>query len=286
MSIALDLGSHSIRSLRPVGRQLHARNCRSVYSILPDNTEQRRLLEKAKIAYAACDDNLILLGEAAEELSRLFQTPCIDLLPGGTVPQSDPVARQIIALFIDALLPAPTMERQICCFTQSGHARAQTSFESRTGFVAHLIQLRGYVPRPLGAGMALIFAELVQEKFTGIGLALGAAGAEISIAHCGHEIASCSVPRGRVWADELATLIATEPRVGRLTQRLSIVCGGGTARTPGFCGLLRQQLYQHRLPVELGDIRLASDSPYTIARGCLINAQLEAADTQPLRRAA
>lgn len=335
MSIALDLGTHALRSLRRDGDHLIARRCRTAYAVLPDHGEQRQLLERAAIAYSVCEGNLILQGDAAAELSRLFQVPCIDLLPNGVVPQADPVARQIIGLLIDSLLPVPAQPHEICCFTQPLHAvRRHGGKTGQLEFFTRLIRLRGYIPQALNAGMAVIFAEMSREAFTGIGASCGASGCEISVAHQGREIVACSVPRGGQWIDqhlaraqqaycwdafgnksldvdrmarekesrsliapnnpedqlladrygdlvsfalgELSRELATIPQLADLPQPLHVVCGGGVARIPDFCELLRRQFAAMEWPIGIGAIRLATDSPYTIARGCLINAELEA----------
>src|SRR6185436_14306847 len=158
---------------------------RSVYAVLPDNATQRQLLDRADIPFAACEGHLILLGDAAAELARSFQTPCCDLLPGGVLPQSDPIARQVISLLIDALLP-PSHQHALCCYTQPLHAlRRHGGTTGQHEFFARLIHLRGYEPRLLSAGLALISAEMRAEAFTGIGFVVGASGCEISVAHQG-----------------------------------------------------------------------------------------------------
>jgi hypothetical protein len=55
---------------------------------------------------------------------------------------------------------------------------------------------------------------------------------------------------------------------------LPVVIGGGSARIPGFLDLLNQHLHESALPVDHQSIRL-STAEYTIARGLLIQAELE-----------
>lgn len=337
MSIGLDLGARSFRSLRRGTNRLIGRACRSGYAVLPDIAAQRDLLQRASISYAHCEDNLVLLGDSAAEFSRTFQAPCLDLLPQGCVPREDPIARQISAILAESLLPTPQSEGEICCFTTPGRARGmQMAGTDPAEFFTRVIKLRGYVPRRLNAGMAIVLADLVQEAFTGIGLTLGAAGCEVSLAHCGVEVAHCTVPRGGRWIDEqiaqgaqsycwdvfgnkrldldhasrtkeraaggdaqasaedrqrllelyrdLLTSVAETMtrefgralRLHNVPQPLSLVCAGGGAELPGFCDLLQRQLEVVEFPIRLRDVRLArEESQFTVARGCLVNAELE-----------
>lgn len=202
MTIAIDPGAHAFRSLRRDGDQLVARRCRAVYATLPDTSAQRQLLDRAGVTYALCEGHLVLMGDPAAELARSFQTTCLDLLPGGIVPQADPVARQVAGLLVDALLPPARQPNELCCFTQPGHAlRRHGGKSGQKEFFTQLIRLRGYTPVLVNAGMALIHAEMRAEEFTGLGISLGASGCEISMAHHGHEVLACSSPRGGQWID-------------------------------------------------------------------------------------
>ena len=337
MSVGLDLGTYGMRSLWLQDDHLRARQSRTVYSTLPDRPEQRRLLEQAQISYATCEGALVLIGEAAGEFARLFQATALPLLPGGAVPREDPLARQILATQVEQLLPPAEADETPCCWTFPGASRSRSpQAEETQAFISRLLRLRGYRPIEIPSGMAVVFAELVPEAFTGMGLTVGAAGCEFSLAHQGTELFSCSVPRGGNWVDEqlaarlnlacwdgrgqrLPDLAQAESRklslagtlvhprddhdalvcevyremlthvfqeaarelarasgLRRSNRPFSLVCCGGSTHAAGFAELALRQLRQVAFPVEIGDLRVVAASPYTVARGCLINAHLEA----------
>jgi len=335
MKISLDLGSHSFRSLRSAGDHLVARRMRSVYCTLPDSDTHRRLLEKTGTSFLTCDHHLVLIGEPAIEISRLLQIPCLDLLPRGQLAAQDPISRQIINLLVDALLPqAEGGSGGVCCFTHTGAMR-RSQVAAQLDFFSRLIRLRGYTPLPLPAGQALILAELVQERFTGIGLVVGATACEVTVSQLGQELHSWTIPRGGRWLDEhlarergdmlhdasgqrlldldkaaldrealsssvlapvsrdekllarlcreltweiaadLCQKLREDPRLSNLPRPVNLVCGGGIAQIPGFCDLMLEALERRDDAVPVGRIIAADSSPYTIARGLLVHAELE-----------
>ena len=73
--------------------------------------------------------------------------------------------------------------------------------------------------------------------------------------------------------------------IATLSGPLPLVCWGGPALADGFLPVLSERLERGCLPVAVGDMRVVADSTYTIARGCLILAELESAPA-PLRRGA
>jgi len=202
MNVGLDLGTHSLRSVWLNGDHLRSRRCRCAYLVLPDSGARRHVLSQAGIPFASCEAHLVLMDDAAVENWRLFQAPWVPLLPEGKVPREDPVCRQILAAQVERLLPTPPTTGALCCMVLPRGARPDTpAGEHGCEFLKRLVRLRGYEPLLLSPGMAVVLSELVDEGFTGIGLTFGAGSCEFSLAHCGVEIATASLPRGGDWID-------------------------------------------------------------------------------------
>jgi len=203
MSTALDVGSHRLKTLRHDGERLLGRSCRSRYAVIDNQESQRTLLNHMNIPHAVCDEGLVVIGDHATDFSRLFQVPCLPLLPHGRIPQSNPPARQIIAALIESHLPEPKQSGEICCLSFPGlPAKEQAQGNTDYEFYTRLIRLQGYEPLVLTSSLAVVLAEMVGHSFTGIGINLGASSCEVSLAHLGNEIAHCSISRGGDWIDE------------------------------------------------------------------------------------
>jgi len=200
MAIALDLGSHTFRSLRLEGTELKARSCHTVYSVLPALEANCRLLEKSDIAYAICDGQIILMGDEAAQLSPLFQKSAVPVLADGKIPKNDPLARQVLATMIKSLLPANPPSGDLCCLTAP--KMTPSGNDGDLTFFSKVVQLEGYRPVFLNESMALVLAELGHQGFTGLGLTFGASHCEATLAHQGKTIDFCKIPRGGNWIDE------------------------------------------------------------------------------------
>lgn len=203
MSVALDPGACWFRSLRADGERLVERRERAVFVSLPDAEAQRQLLERSGVTYTTGEGYLALIGQAAADLSPVFQTSCRDLLPYGDLPNDDPVARQIMAMLVESLLPEAATPGDLCCLIRCGGSTSDPGrLSRRTEFFTRLIRLRGFRPIELSAGMAVVYAGLADQAFSGIGLELGSCGCEVALAHRGVPLASFWIPRGGRWIDE------------------------------------------------------------------------------------
>ena len=320
MSIGLDLGTTQFRSLRIAGEELIARQCRAVYVVLSDTASHRRLLEQSGAKFASCGDDLVLFGDLALEWADILNLPVIALLPGGRVPQSDPVARQILTLMIDAVLPQAERLGDVCCLTiPGGHDIHQAELPYDVRFFQQLVALRGYQPKLISPGQAVVLAELESASFSGIGISFGAGNCQIGIVHCGRELASCSfdecpvehssdrveptsantgeesIPADRMLRaarDQVLvrgltqTLTAARDELDRqgvirwLAQPTHVVCTGRPTTESGFSQLFAQVWSSLDWPMKVGQLRVSTDAIYSIARGCLIQSRLENRDDQ------
>ena len=194
MSVGLDLGTTEFRSIRDSGGDLIARRCRASYLVVKDTPGHRRLLEHAQARHGTCGDDLVVFGDDAVECAAMLDLPVVPLLHDGCLPHGDPVARQILALMVESVLPAAGSGGPICCLTvPGGYALDGDNQSLDVRFLKQLVALRGYQPQLISSALAIVLAELSDASFSGLGISLGATNCEIGVIHCGRELARCTI---------------------------------------------------------------------------------------------
>lgn len=225
MTIALDVGASSLRTLCRDGGQLACRTVPMAYAVLEDTPAHRRLLDDAGIRFLLTDDRILLVGRAAITSAGLFQVPLRPLLPSGRLPQGDPVARQIISCLMETVLPAAAVSDVICVMSlPPGMNRDAVSSAADVSFFQRLVQLQNYCPHIVPASQALVLAELGGTAFSGIGLVLGASGGDALLARHGQLLCRVTTGTGGDWLD------STLWRRGLLSQQQCPSDEAGTVR--------------------------------------------------------
>jgi hypothetical protein len=74
--------------------------------------------------------------------------------------------------------------------------------------------------------------------------------------------------------EDTARQLRSTPRARTVPQPLPLVCASELAAADDILTLLDQSLQQTPLPLEISELRVTNDV-YAIARGCLIDAELE-----------
>ena len=206
MSIALDIGTSRLRSIRRDGVELIGRSMPAAFSLVDDDPTSRALLARAELPFAIGEGQLALVGDAALDHAAAFHALPLPLLPGGMVPVDDPPARQLLASMIESLLPEAQQILSPCAIVMPA---ASMNDESSIEFVLRLVRLRGYRPLLVTATHALALATLSAEGFSGVCVSVAAGGCSISLVHCGRELTCIQQETGTHFID---SRIATAER--------------------------------------------------------------------------
>lgn len=201
MSIALDIGASGLRSLFRNGPVLRGRNTPAFYVVLPEQPPEQRLLQQLCVPFSTCDGSYVVFGRHAIELAQSLKLPLIPVLPGGRLPEGDPLGRQVAATLVEALIPSRGIRAGSAGLILPGNPEADAE-NALLGFIQRLLALRGYRPCLVHAGRACVLAELEDQGFQGIGLSVGAACSSLCIARGGRSLAECTVARGCNHIDE------------------------------------------------------------------------------------
>lgn len=338
MSAALDLGSSEFRSLRRVDDRLIARRLPAVYTMVDDTPANRRVLEQSRHTYSATEGTLVVIGDAALDVSSLLSRPLIPLLPGGQLEDQDPIGRQVCVWLIELLLPQATHPNQQCLISLP---RGEVESEGATGwtskFLEHVVQLQGYQTEIISPVTALALGELEESEFTGICLDIGAEAITLGVMRQSQPVFTARFLKGSrevierfghvrkkyVWdhsgnayidlpsiqnwlthgdislvspssPDEewlaeaysellLSALFSMKRKLrtaldSEFERPLPMVLSGGPVRLTGFSQLVQEAIDLSHLPVPISGIRTATFEPYSIARGLLIQATLNAGE--------
>ncbi|MGC1272856.1 MAG: hypothetical protein WBC44_04055 [Planctomycetaceae bacterium] len=201
MSIALDIGTSRLRSVRREGDELVGRSVPATFALVADDPSARELLSRADIGFAVGEGELALVGEAALRHAATFRSTPLRLLPGGLVPADDPPARQILGMLVESLLPEADTPGGLCGLCGLILSDAAITDKTSREFISRLVWMRGYEPVLLSATHAIALATLSTDGFTGVALSLGAGGCSLGLIHRSRELAFGSDSRGTDWID-------------------------------------------------------------------------------------
>ena len=188
--IGLDVGYDALRCVRVDGDRLIVQRQSAGYAIVPGGDARRRLLSAAGIAYTPCGDDLLVIGDAAREVSESFGVPVVPAFPNAEMPPDDPVGRQVVGILVESTVGKGS---GICGLSLPGNVDEDNEL---VRFVGNLVTLAGF--RPLLAHSAAAAGLVLHEAtaLTGLTIDFGAARVGMSLLARGRETWHQSLDRG------------------------------------------------------------------------------------------
>ncbi len=324
--VGLDVGTSKVVSARRGGRDVACVVQLNAFIPVPYSpVTERTIQQQSDIHHFRDGDDIVIFGSATERFANMFNAETRRTMADGLINPHEKLAWPVLEQILKILLPKPSTASEVLAFSvpaaPPGKA-AQLTYHEAT--LRKHLQSVGYRAMAINEGLAVIFSELEDHNFTGIGVSCGGGMCNatlaflsipsimVSVAKAGDFIDTSvgeaigehatrvkvmkeegldltKSPRDKLekalhiyYEDVVETLVDTLRReisraekLPKTDQALPIVLSGGTAKPRGFRELFERTLRARKFPVEISEIRLASDPLTSTARGAHIAAMFE-----------
>ncbi|MFM1871760.1 MAG: hypothetical protein RL398_1182 [Planctomycetota bacterium] len=186
---------------------------RNAFLDIPSDVYSKNMLTKLKVPYVVHNNKLIVLGEAAFELANVFGRETRRPMADGLVSPNEQDALPMMKMIISKLLGEPRVPGEPCYFCVPAESLdVENNIVYHQGLFESLINKLGYKAHAINEAHAVVFSELADSDFTGIGLSFGGGMANACIAYKSIPCLSFSVARGGDWIDKNVANVLGVPR--------------------------------------------------------------------------
>lgn len=322
-ALGLDVGTSRI--VVAGGANGHqAKSQLNAFVAVPYSKMTEAILQQNNMVYHRNGKDLYVFGNDSERFASFFNAVARRPMSHGVLNAQEPMGQQIIQAIIEAMVPR-ARNRELLCFSVPGKGESATSnLVYHEAVIKNFLQSMGYEAKSVNEGLAVVFAELQNENFTGIGISLGGGMCNVCVAFLSVPMLTFSLPIAGDYIDasvaavvdetktrvriikEEALDLARQPKdkvtsalhiyydevinslvsklreefensrqLPKLDRAMPIVLSGGTAKPRGFREKFEAAIKREGFPVQISDVRLASDPLTATARGCYIAAMSE-----------
>jgi len=319
----LDLGTANIVAAMRDGEGLRITRERNAFLDVQGDVFSKSMLTKLGVPYVVHEGKFIVLGEPAFELANIFGRETRRPMSGGLISPAEVDAAPMMRLLISKALGQPSVPEEPVYFSVPAESiDRDNNVMYHKGLFEGMLRKMGYKPTPIGEGHAVVFSELAERDFTGVGLSFGGGMVNVCVSYKTIPALAFSIARAGDWVDKNAAEVLGMPRSratylkergmdvrtprGRdeeaiaiyyrnlityvlenlrarfenadgmptLDEPVDLVCSGGTAMVGGFAEVFREEINRMKLPFPIGNVRLATEPLYTVAKGCLVAAAI------------
>ena len=219
-AVGIDIGTGFISCAEMEGDNVQFRKVRDAFfklnpsQFLEGSATQfgENMLKTSGAHYVKVDDILYVLGDSAFQFASLFHQECLRPMSKGVLNPKEPVSNLMVGELVKAVAGPPQTENDILYYcVPAPPIDADFEIEYHKQILGGVFQDLGYKNiNVMTEGLAVVYSELADTAYTGIGMSFGAGMCNIVYSFMGIPVFSFSLSRGGDWIDEHAAMHTDE----------------------------------------------------------------------------
>ncbi|MBN1417848.1 MAG: hypothetical protein JXP34_03680 [Planctomycetes bacterium] len=175
---------------------------RNVFLDIDADAYTKNMLTRLNVQYVVLEGRMVVVGDPAFELANIFNRETRRPMQRGVVSAGETDALPIEKLLLEKLLGTPTKPGEICYFSVPAEPiDGDFNVIYHRGVFEGLLRQVGYSAKTLVEGHAVVFAEMSDNDFSGIGISCGGGMFNICVAYKSIPALSFATCRGGDWID-------------------------------------------------------------------------------------
>ena len=164
------------------------------------------MLKTSGAHYVKVDDIIYVLGDDAFKFASLFHQECLRPMSQGVLNPKQPVSNLMVGELVKAVAGRPTSENDVLYYCVPAEPiDADFDVEYHKQILSGVFADLGYKNiNVMTEGLAVVYSELADTQYTGIGMSFGAGMCNIVYSFMGMPVFAFSLSRGGDWIDSHA----------------------------------------------------------------------------------
>ena len=232
MAKGLDIGTMNIICAEKEGEDIVFMQQRNAFMNLESSDLTKDMLDTSKVLYIEEENGISLLGEDAFKFATIFEKEARRPMSKGIISPKEKEAIPIMKLIVERVLGKPVSQNEMLYISTPADPidiDMDVLYHKKT--MEALTKGLNYNTRVIDEGLAVIYSELSDHNFTGLGISVGAGLTNVTLAYLATPLMSFSIGRGGDWIDEQVAkstglpkehVTSTKEKVSKLSKQVKI----------------------------------------------------------------
>jgi hypothetical protein len=212
-ALGLDIGTSRIVTAFGGGK-IHTQSQLNAFLTVPFSKMTEGILKQRKISYLKNSSSLFVYGNDSDNFASVFNVAPRRPMAQGVLNANEAMGQQVIQSIIEMILPRSTKNDMLCFSIPagSGDAASDANIVYHEAVLKSFLESRGYQAKAVNEGLAVVFSELQDENFTGIGISCGGGMCNVCVSFLAVPVVSFSLPKAGDYIDASAAVATGEPQ--------------------------------------------------------------------------
>jgi hypothetical protein len=212
MATGLDVGTMNILSSEQDGDETVFVQQRNSFVEIEYSDMAEQMLNRSDVLHIRKDDKVYVVGDDALNFANIFNKETRRPMQQGILSSDEQSAIPMMKLIIEQVVGEPEFPGERLYFSSPADpidSNLSTLYHQKTleSFLSDI----NYDAEPINEGMAVIYSELADNSFTGLGISFGAGMTNVCLSYYAVPVLKFSVARGGDWVDEQAAQATGTP---------------------------------------------------------------------------
>src|SRR6056297_883428 len=218
MAKGLDVGTMNILTAQQDGNDTVFVQQRNSFVEIEYSDMAEQMLSRSEVLHIRKDDKVYVVGDDALNFANIFNKETRRPMKHGILSNDEQSAIPMMKLIIEQVVGEPAYPDEKLYFSTPADpidSELSTLYHQKT--IESFLDDMGYDAEPINEGMSVIYSELADNNFTGLGISFGAGMTNVCLAYYAAPVMKFSIARGGDWVDE-QTSQATGTPVDKVTS--------------------------------------------------------------------
>ncbi len=216
--IGLDVGTSRIVVARDIDKRYTYETQLNAFLALPYSKLAESLLQRENVFHEVRGQEIVVMGNDAQRFAEVFHVETRRPMRNGTLNPQEPHALAVVRSIVTRMVGKAAAENEKLFFSVPAPLdEGDVGIPYHQASIQQILKELGYDARPIAEGLAVVFGELGDSNFTGIGISCGSGLCNVCLAVLSVPVISFSVPRAGDFIDNQAALVT-----GDLSTRMRI----------------------------------------------------------------
>ena len=228
-AVGLDIGTSRI-VVADSSNKHEARSEMNAFVAVPSSEMAENMLKQRNMVYERNCKNLYVYGNDSDFFASFLDTDARRPMQSGLLNPREEMSNQIMQLIIQRLVPTARRNESLCFSVPGKGDGVNGNLVFHEDVLKSFLQSLGYNAKSVNEGQAVVFSELQEENFTGIGISFGGGMCNVSVSLMSMPMISFSIPKGGDYIDKSVAEVMGESNTTKV--RLHKEEGLDLTRTP------------------------------------------------------
>jgi hypothetical protein len=214
-ALGLDVGTSRIVLARRTEDRFDYQSELNAFVSIPYSKMTADVLEREQIPHAVEGGNILVHGNESEKLADLLNAETRRPMKNGVLDPKEPESLNVVRTLLSSITQRGVAAegdrpKKICFTVPAAPLGAEASHTYHEATLRSILSSVGFEAKPINEGLAVIYAELESNNYTGIGISCGGGLCNVCLAYLSVPILSFSVPKAGDYIDQNTSAIIGE----------------------------------------------------------------------------